>query len=397
VNDERNAILSLTSRRSFLKRAGQLGLALGLARALPPSLTNAQESSGPSSKLIVRSENPQDLETPPELMDTWITPNDLFYVRSHMYTPKVELNDWRLQIDGAVNQNVTLTLDDLKRFPQSMQVVTLECSGNGRAFYDPPIPGAQWEKGAVGNARWNGARLYDVLQRAGVKPEGKFLTIDGADTPMGKMPDFIRSIPIEKAMHPDTLLAYQMNGETIPIAHGYPLRLIVPGWTGNNNVKWVTHITLTDKPDEGFFMKTAYKKPNISVAPGGTADPSTMVSLTGLAVKSFITSPKNGSQFKRGPVTATGVAYAGEQDIAAVDVSTDLGRTWRPATLGKDKARYAWRLWEYTWSATEPGSFLIMSRAKDSTGRIQPMVQDWNPPGYLWNVVDRVRVNITSG
>ena len=382
------------SRRSFLKRAGQLGVALGLAKAFPAAFALGQEGSGPSVKLIVRSENPQDLETPPELLDSWITPNDLFYVRSHMYTPKISIGDWRLQIDGGANSNLAMTLDDLRRLPRSMQTVTLECSGNGRAFYDPPIAGAQWEKGAVGNARWTGVRLSDVLHRAGVKPESKFLTIDGADTPMAKMPDFIRSIPMEKAMHPDTLLAYEMNGEPIPIPHGYPLRLIVPGWTGNNCVKWVTHLTLTDKPDEGFFMKTAYKKPNIYVAPGGSADPSTLVSLTALAVKSVITAPKDGAQFKPGPVTATGVAYAGEQDIVGVDISTDLGRTWKPAELGKDKARYAWRLWRYTWTASEPGSFLIMSRAKDSSGRVQPMVQDWNPSGYLWNVVDRVRVTI---
>jgi DMSO/TMAO reductase YedYZ molybdopterin-dependent catalytic subunit len=387
-----------TSRRTFLRRAGQAGIAVGLAHAFAPMLTAyPQEGSTPSDKLIVRSRNPQDLETPPELMETWITPNDVFYVRSHMYTPKVEINDWRLQIDGAVGHPLTLTLDDLKKFPQSMQVVTLECSGNGRAFYDPPMAGAQWEKGAVGNAKWTGARLSDVLNHAGVKPDGKFLTVDGADKPMAKMPDFIRSVPIEKAMHPDTLLAYQMNGESIPISHGYPLRMIVPGWTGNNNVKWVTHITLTDKVDEGFFMKTAYKKPSVSVAPGSTVDPSLMVSLTGLAVKSTITSPKNGTQFKRGPVAARGVAYAGEADIVAVDVSTDLGRTWNQATLGKDRARYAWRLWEYRWDATEPGSLLIMSRARDSAGRVQPMVQDWNPSGYLWNAVDRVRVNVVNG
>src|SRR5580693_8804902 len=146
-----------TSRRTFLRRAGQAGIAVGLAHAFAPMLTAyPQEGSTPSDKLIVRSRNPQDLETPPELMETWITPNDVFYVRSHMYTPKVEINDWWLQIDGAVGHPLTLTLDDLKKFPQSMQVVTLECSGNGRAFYDPPMAGAQWEKGAVGNAKWTG-------------------------------------------------------------------------------------------------------------------------------------------------------------------------------------------------------------------------------------------------
>jgi DMSO/TMAO reductase YedYZ molybdopterin-dependent catalytic subunit len=384
----------LTSRRLFLKSAGKAGALLSLARAFPSLFAYGQQNAEPSSKLIVRSENPTDLETPVEMLTTWITPNDLFYVRSHMYAPNVELADWHLVIDGLVNKSLTLTLGDLEQFPKSTQVVTLECAGNGRALYDPPVAGAQWEKGAVGNARWTGARLADVLKQAGVNPEAKFVTIDGADKPMAKMPDFIRSVPMEKALHPDTLLAYQMNEEPIPPAHGYPLRMIVPGWTGNNSVKWVTHITLTDKPDDGFFMKTAYKKPNIPVAPGATADPATMVSLTGLTVKSLITAPKEGWRLGRGPVTVTGVAYAGEKDIVAVDISTDLGRTWKPAKLGKNRARYAWQLWEYTWDATEPGSFLIMSRATDSGGRIQPMVQDWNPSGYLWNVIDRVRVTI---
>ncbi|HEY6330161.1 MAG TPA: sulfite oxidase, partial [Blastocatellia bacterium] len=334
-NEFDSTVRQSTSRRSFLRAAGQVGIGIVVARAFPSTRAFGQEGARPSAKLIVRSENPPDFETPAELLTTWITPNDLFYVRSHMYAPTVELASWGLVIDGLVNKNLTLTLEDLQRLPKSTQVVTLECSGNGRAFYDPPVAGAQWEKGAVGNARWTGARLADVLKQAGVKPEAKFVTIDGADKPMAKMPDFIRSVPMEKAIHPDTLLAYQMNGEPIPPPHGFPLRMIVPGWTGNNSVKWVTHITLTDKPDEGFFMKTAYKKPNIPVAPGGTADPATLISLTTLAIKSLITAPKEGSRFGRGPLTVTGVAYAGEQDIVAVDISTDLGRTWQSAKLGK--------------------------------------------------------------
>ncbi|HKF54443.1 MAG TPA: sulfite oxidase [Blastocatellia bacterium] len=381
------------SRRGFLTDTARLALALGLSRTVPWSSVLAQTGTK-SNKLIVRSENPQDLETPINLLDTWITPNDLFYVRSHIYTPKVDMGTWRLQIDGMVNQPLTLTLDDLKKYPESMQVVTLECSGNGRAFYEPTVPGAQWEKGAVGNARWTGVRLADVLKHAGVKPGAKYITIDGADVPMGKVPDFIRSLPIEKAMHPDTLLAMQMNGEPIPVSHGFPLRLIASGWTGNNSVKWVTHITVADQPTDAFFYKTAYRYPTMPVAPGATVDAANMVPLTTLAVKSSITAPSPAAQFKPGPVMVKGIAYAGEADIVSVDVSTDLGATWKPATLGRDHARYAWRLWEYNWTASNPGSYLIMSRAKDSTGRIQPMVQAWNPSGYLWNVADKVRVTV---
>jgi sulfite oxidase len=382
------------SRRGFLTDAAKLAIALGVSRSLPLSTILAQTGT-PSSKLIVRSENPQDLETPINLLDTWITPNDLFYVRSHIYTPKVDMGTWRLQIDGEVNQPLSLTLDELKKYSESMQVVTLECSGNGRAFYEPTLAGAQWEKGAVGNARWTGVRLADVLKHAGVKPGAKFITIDGADVPMGKVPDFIRSLPMEKAMHPDTLLALEMNGEPIPISHGFPLRLIAPGWTGNNSVKWVTHITVANQPTDAFFYKTAYRYPTMPVAPGASVDPANMIPLTTLAVKSSITAPSPGAQLKAGPVTVKGIAYAGEADIVAVDVSTDLGATWKPAALGRDHARYAWRLWEHTWTAGNPGSYLIMSRARDSTGRVQPMVQAWNPSGYLWNVADKVRVSIT--
>jgi sulfite oxidase len=384
------------SRRGFLTDAGKLAVALGISQSVLLSKLLAQTRT-PSSKFIVRSENPQDLETPINLLDTWITPNDLFYVRSHIYTPKVDMGTWRLTIDGQVNQPLNLTLEDLKKYPEAMQVVTLECSGNGRAFYEPTVAGAQWEKGAVGNARWTGVRLADVLKHAGVKPSAKFITIDGADVPMGKVPDFIRSLPMAKAMHPDTLLAMQMNGEPIPIAHGFPLRLITPGWTGNNNVKWVTHITVADQPTDAFFYKTAYRYPTMPVAPGAAVDAANMVPLTTLAVKSSITAPSPGAQLKAGPVVIKGVAYAGEADIVGVDVSSDLGATWKPATLGRDRARYAWRLWEHTWTAGDPGSYLIMSRAKDSTGRVQPMVQAWNPSGYLWNVADKVRVTIAKG
>jgi DMSO/TMAO reductase YedYZ molybdopterin-dependent catalytic subunit len=385
-----------TSRRVFLTDAARLAVALGVSRALPLPAILAQTGT-PSSKLIVRSQNPQDLETPISLLDAWITPNDLFYVRSHIYTPKIDMGTWRLQIDGQVNQPLTLTLDDIKKYPESTQVVTLECSGNGRAFYEPTIPGAQWEKGAVGNARWTGVRLADVLKHAGLKPGARFITIDGADVPMGKVPDFIRSLPLEKAMHPDTLLATQMNGEPIPIAHGFPLRLIASGWTGNNSVKWVTHITVSDQPTDAFFYKTAYRYPTMPVAPGASVNAANMAPLTALAVKSSITAPSPGAQFKAGSVKIKGIAYAGEADIVGVDISTDLGATWKPATLGRDHAKYAWRLWEYSWTAGNEGSYVVMSRAKDSTGRVQPMVQAWNPSGYLWNVVDKVRVTVTKG
>jgi DMSO/TMAO reductase YedYZ molybdopterin-dependent catalytic subunit len=226
-------------RRDFLIGAGQLTAGLTLAPSLLESAF-AQTAVKGKEKLIVRSIRPEDLETPVSLLNTWITPNDLFYVRHHMYAAKVDVNEWKLTVGGEVQNPITLTLDELKRAPKHTVTVTLECAGNGRAFFDPPVAGIQWEKGAVGTARFAGARLADLLKRAGVKPTGQYVVMNGADKPIGKMPDFVRNIPIKKALDADTILAYEMNGEALPILHGFPLRLVVPGWEGAYSVKWLT-------------------------------------------------------------------------------------------------------------------------------------------------------------
>ena len=187
--------------------------------------------SAAKDKLIVRSESPTDFETPVQLLDkAWITPNDLHYVRAHLPTPKTSLTTWALTIDGEVSQPLKLAINDIRGFKEIQRAVTLECSGNGRVYSDPPVPGLQWEKGAVGTARWTGISLRDVLNKAGIKPAARHIIVNGMDQPVGSAPDFVRSIPIEKAMHPDTMLAYKMNGEDIPVEHGFPVRLIVPGW-----------------------------------------------------------------------------------------------------------------------------------------------------------------------
>jgi len=385
------------SRRSFLVGAGGLGAAAGLSRLFPTVAPRAfaQGVTG-KERLIVRSVRPEDLETPVALLNSWITPNELFYVRHHLYKPQVDLKDWTLKIDGEVERPLTLTLDELKRMPKATVTVTLECAGNGRAFFDPPVAGIQWEKGAVGTARWTGVRLAEVLKKAGVKSTGRYVALDGADRPISKMPDFIRNVPVEKAMHADTVLAYEMNGEPLPALHGFPLRAVIPGWEGAYSVKWLAHIQVIDREHEGFFVKTAYRYPTKRVAPGAAVDPKDMAPLTGLVVKSFINSPLDGASTRAGSVRVTGFAWAGEADIAKVDISTDNGSTWRPAQFGKDHERYAWRRFEYEWRVTEPGSYLIMSRATDDRGRVQPMAAQWNPSGYLWNVIDRVRINVEA-
>jgi DMSO/TMAO reductase YedYZ molybdopterin-dependent catalytic subunit len=384
-------------RRDFLLGATQAGAAIGLSQLLPGKYAFAQDRviKG-KEKLIVRSVRPEDLETPVGLLNTWLTPHELFYVRHHAYAPTVNVNEWKLVIDGEVEKPYTLTLDELKRFPKAVVTVTLECAGNGRAFYDPPVAGVQWERGAVGTARWTGVRLADVLKRAGVKATGKYVALDGADKAVGTQPEFIRNVPIEKALHADTVLAYEMNDQPLPPLHGFPLRAVISGWEGAYSVKWLTHIQVIDKEHEGFFVKTAYRYPTRRVAPGETVAPQDMIPVAGLVVKSLINTPLEGAKLKAGPVRIAGFAWAGESFIAKVEVSMDNGSTWQPASLGKEREKYAWQSFESEFRITKPGSYLLMARATDDKGNVQPVAPQWNPSGYLWNVIDKVRINVEA-
>jgi DMSO/TMAO reductase YedYZ molybdopterin-dependent catalytic subunit len=262
---------------------------------------------------------------------------------------------------------------------------------------DPPVAGVQWEKGAVGTAKWGGVRLADVLKAAGIKPTGKFVYLNGSDVSIGKMPDFIRQVPMEKALHPDTILAYEMNDEPLPKLHGAPLRAVISGWEGAYAVKWLNQITVSDKENDGFWVKTAYRFPTKRVAPGAAVDAKDMAPVSGLVVKSLISAPTDGTTVKAGTaVRVSGFAWAGEANITKVDISLDNGQTWQAAKLGKDQAKYAWRQFEFEWKANDVGSFLVMARATDDKGRMQPVVAQWNPSGYLYNVIDRVRVNVEA-
>jgi DMSO/TMAO reductase YedYZ molybdopterin-dependent catalytic subunit len=384
---------NLPARRRFLRSAWHMGVAAIASRILPEG--GARLFAQPSQeRRIVRSARPQDLETPLSLIDSWITPNDLFYVRSHLYTPSIRLDEWSLAVDGEVGRPLELTMTDLRQLPQVSLPVTLECAGNGRAFFDPSVAGVQWERGAVGNARWTGVRLGDVLKRAGARTAARFVWMDGADRPMGTVPDFVRQLPWAKATDDATILAYEMNGVPLPVANGFPLRVIVPGWEAAYSIKWLTHLQVSSREHDGFFVQTAYKYPTMRVAPGAAVDAKDMVPLSGLVVKSIITSLTDGGTAKPGTIRVAGFAWAGEADIVQVDVSTDNGSSWSKATLGADRARYAWRQFVYEWRASDVGSFVVMSRATDDRGRTQPITEHWNPSGYLWNAIDRVRVNV---
>jgi DMSO/TMAO reductase YedYZ molybdopterin-dependent catalytic subunit len=379
------------ARRTFLNAVTRSGIFFVASKS--DSLVSLLAQSRATGQLIVHSARPEDLETPPHLLTSWITPNELFYVRSHFYTPAISEESWRLHVDGHVEHPLQLTLDAIKAMPQTAHVVTLECAGNGRAFFQPPVAGVQWRKGAVGTARWTGVRLRDVLREAGIRTGARHVWLDGADQGPGRAPDFVRNLPLEKALHPDTLLACEMSGEPLPLAHGFPLRAIVPGWEGAYSVKWLTEIRVADHEHQGAFVQSGYRYPKRPVAPGAAVEIADTVPLKGLVVKSLITAPAMDSAVPLGRVLITGVAWAGEDEIKHVEVSTDSGRTWKPARLGRDRAPYAWRYFEHEWHVREPGTYVVVSRAMDSRGNMQPLFPDWNPGGYLWNAVDQVRVN----
>ena len=361
-------------------------------------------TSGGKRDMIVRAARPLDLEMPIEGFSDYITPIDHFFVRSHVYTPRVDIGQWRLTVDGEVANALTLTMDDLRRMPSVELVSVLECAGNGRGFYEPSMPGLQWGHGAVGNGRWRGVRLADVLKRAGLKASPKEVLFNGADTPLGTMPDFQRSIPIAKALHPATLLAYEMNGEMLPMEHGFPLRLVVPGWAGDSWIKWVTSISVLDREHDGFWMARAYRHPGRAVQPGTAVPPEQMHPVTSLRVKSLIMEPRDGqavTQFTRvgEPLTIRGAAWSGDAGPGArVDVSVDGGRSWTGAALPRDqRTDFGWRLWSYRWTPRREGEYTVLVRARDAAGITQPLEQEWNPSGYLWNVVPRVTVRVGLG
>ncbi|TAL12389.1 MAG: sulfite oxidase-like oxidoreductase [Nitrospirae bacterium] len=381
----------LITRRALLVRALG-GAALALTGLDGRSLSLAAPGN---DNRIIRVARPQDLETAVRDLASWITPNDRFFVRSHFGPPGAgSLTEWRLQVGGDVGRPLTLTLSDVKRFEPVTMPAVVQCAGNGRAFFRPRVPGVQWERGAVGNARWTGVRLAEVLQKAGLGAKARHVQLLGADRPLlPTVPLFFRSIPIEKAMHPATLLAYEMNGEPLPLLHGAPLRLIVPGWHGDACVKWLTHLTVQEHEAEGFYMQTAYRMPAAPVQPGAAAQ---MVPVTELVVKSLITRPLEGAVLAGETVQVEGVAFTGEGEIVRVEVSTDEGGHWSDAELVGERAPYAWRLWRYVWKGARPGRYTVWSRATDSRGRTQPMTTPWNPSGYLWNAVDAVRIGITA-
>ena len=334
--------------------------------------------------MITREKEPPNLETPFTALESFVTPNDRFYVRCHFPIPKINERDWRLKIEGKVARPCELTMDEMRQMPAQTITATLECAGNSRVFLVPKVKGVQWELGAVGNAKWTGVRLRDVLQRAEIADQAREIILEGADNgtisepprPAGKI-NFARSMPLAKAMK-DVLLAYQMNGESLTAAHGFPLRAVVPGWYAMASIKWLQRIIASDEPFNGYYQSIdyAYWQPR-ETGP-------VLVPLTDMQVKAEIARPANNEIIHaNSKYHVKGAAWTGDAVVKSVEISCDGGKSWSEATLDADTTENAWQLWHFAWQTPAPGNYVLMARATDSRGRIQAMQRDNNAGTYM--------------
>jgi DMSO/TMAO reductase YedYZ molybdopterin-dependent catalytic subunit len=346
----------------------------------------------PLIKLTYRAPN---YETPLEYFRTAITPNDAFFVRYHLSDiPEVDLAKWRLTVGGEGAKGETeLTFDDLRKMTASEVVAVNQCSGNRRGLFQPHVPGVQWGYGAMGCARWKGVRLKDVLDKVGLKSEAIEIVLDGADGPVvGKTPDFVKSIPVWKALEETTLIAYEMNGQPLPHWNGFPVRLIVPGWTGTYWMKHLVSIRAVTKPFDGFWMKSAYRIPADKfpiVERFFSQETLANTPITDMAVNSLITSHADGATVKPGKVTVGGIAWDGGYGLRTVEISADGGNSWTPAKLGEDLGRFAFRPWTHDLMAAR-GKNMVMARASNALGQTQTAALIPNPAGYQNNVMQTV-------
>jgi len=348
-----------------------------------------------NEKMRIMTERPLNAETPVDSLHTWTTDNSVFFKRNqgHFSDTPVALSDWTLSIAGQVHKELVLTFEDICRLPKVELANTLECSGNGRSLLKEKASGNPWTIGGVGNAIWGGVWLRELLVRAGLKDDANHVSFEGFDQPLGSAGiKFIRSIPLDKAIE-STLLAYEMNGEPLPVEHGYPLRALALGWTGANCVKWLKRITVLENPQEGFFMDKVYR-----VFQKGE-DPQKGEIVRGISIKSIIFEPVKDQTLPVGLVPIRGSAYAGEAGIRQVEVSVDDGSTWQPAQFIGLNEEYAWRHWEYLWDVRQPGKYTVMARATDADGRRQPDTASWNVLGYNNNGIREhsIKVNISGG
>jgi DMSO/TMAO reductase YedYZ molybdopterin-dependent catalytic subunit len=422
------------SRRRFLRTLGASGSAVALAGILASLDASAQEPSirrglpdfaGPSANpywnsvgpfitepqkapLILMADRPVQLETPRHYFLSPFTPNEAFYVRWHLETlpNSVDLKEWRLHVEGNVGNSLTLSLPDLlTRFKPVSVAAVNQCSGNSRSFLQPRVPGGQWGNGAMGNALWTGAKLREILDAAKLKTGSVQVQFEGLDR--GKGPEgygsnrFMKSLDLNDPILEECIVAYSMNGEPLPMLNGFPVRLVVPGNFATYWVKCLSWIRVLDKPDDNFWMKTAYRIPD---TPGGTTTPEDVkagkiktIPIAKMPVRSFLISPDGTAKIPAGlPMQLRGIAFSGYGRVKKVEVSTDKGASWLDARLGEDLGTYSFRTWELPWTPKRPGKYELAVRATDEKGHTQPDQPVWNPGGYLWNRIERQEITVGS-
>ncbi len=403
-------------RRKFIRNASLstltaiLGTEIVFAANLPKGyLPVALQGNDPyklfgkDKEMVVLNDKPWNLEAKAHLLDDKITPASRMFIRNNGLIPEeIDVENWTLTIDGeAVSKPKTYTLKELKsKFPAYTYQLTLECGGNGRSEFDPPAKGNQWTVGAVSCAQWRGVRVRDVLQDVGITDKAVYLAYHGTDLHLSRNQEsepISRGVPIEKALRDETLIAFEMNGEEIPLAHGYPLRLVAGGYPASVSGKWINRLSVRNIIHDGEKMTgQAYRVPCEAVAPGAEVADENMCIIESMPVKSLITFPETGAMIKEGQkLSIRGHAWAGEHDVKEVNYSIDFGATWQKCRLEPPKNRHAWQHFSAAISFPKKGYYEVWARATDSEGVSQPMVlPGWNPKGYLNNACHRIAIKM---
>ena len=383
---------------------------LGLTASPPAAAAAPAAPKGPqflkfpgkNEGLVLLGDRPLVAETPESLLDDDTTPTEKFYIRNNGQIPEAakDPKNWKIAIDGEVANPITITLAELKKkYKAVTQRMVLECGGNGRAAFSPPARGNQWTNGGAGCAEWTGVRLADVLKDAKPKPSAKYTAHYSSDLHLSgnaNTPTISRGVRLEKAMDPNTLIVWAMNGQPLPNIHGGPVRLVVPGWAGSASQKWLTKITIRDKEHDGPGMtEFSYRVAIKPMVPGDKGDPKNMKILESMPVRSIITSPANGAKIAAGTkeLKLRGASWAGDLTVKQVDISTDFGATWQKMTLAKQKNKYDWQRWTGSVKLPNDGYYELWARATDSKGVSQPhQAGFWNPQGYGGNAMHRIAV-----
>ena len=399
-------------RRGFLRGAGLasmgalIGTAIPFHRNMPAGFIPEALAANPmkiqgKDGLTILNDRPVNAETPAHLLNDDVTPTARHFIRNNGNMPdSMDAGSWKLQVDGLVNNPMTLSISDLKeKFEVVTERLVIECGGNGRAAFKPPARGNQWTLGAVACSEWTGVRLTDVLKAAGVKKNVIYTAHEGADTHLsgkeGKL-SLSRGVPIDKAMNPHNLIAFGMNGKEIHPMNGAPLRLVVPGWPGSCSQKWLKRIWLRDVVHDGPKMTgTAYRVPGHPVSAGEKVPKEDFEIIQAMPVKSLITTPQTGLTISERSMSVGGHAWAGDNAVAQVDVSIDFGATWSKADLKAPHNPFAWQRWSADIKFPKSGYYEVWARATDDQGRGQPFAIAWNPKGYLNNSMHRISVRVS--